>query len=1195
MLNSPTWCRKGNTGRFVLITVYLLLTLLMQTVALYAQQKGRPHYQLLWRINGPGLQAPSYLFGTMHLTDKRVFEFSDSVLTALRNASSFAMEVDMDSLMAYMLSPDGPLLDTVNHLRHVLSPDEYRYVDSLVIEKTGAPLEELRLKRLWFVEKLLIDEDEVLDKSTGPARKTENIFLDGWLHQKVTGLHKPVHSLERIRNQMDIMDANISDVQKEAFLWNLGYNNTGQTQNITDRIRERATSLESLVDLYYEGNLEEIAKVVNDWGNSGEDLDLELRNNEMARNLAALINKGSVFAAVGVAHLPGEKGILSLLREKGYSVTPVKATFTGITQRERQRLDSLKGYSLNRIVDGYSVELPGIPMAYPIPNLNRKMYIGGGETEAGFAFTMDIPQLATDKRELVNTMINNMAAQGNAVLQRSYPITYRNIAGTEAVLLQQSSPLYIRVFIRNNRAFVFMHSYQGKDSSARKTFFQSVRFYDIVRPVTVYDTLRNVQQGFAVIMPSEANHIQTGNSGNSRPQEVYSALDDANNISYVLQIQKMQVGYYNINDKQVLESIREQLLRQDSAMKPADSALDTQGGLPRYRYSYRYTNSFISRLHFIPRGNLMYCLVCTYDSVRTDSSYWQRFLYGFQLLPLQAHPPTVTFTPANSSFTIAGPGIFTGNSRDYSYGSSPVNVQYYAVMDSGSSSMYMIEIDKYSPYYHDEPDSLLKKFVLEVDTTFILNSKKQYVSDGLPVYEVEMKVRSSGLRFYRKAVIAGHTVYRMSAILPEELVTTGYGPQFLASFRPGRKEKADTRRLQQKKLDLLLKDLRSTDTTAFNAASKYLPNFTPDSSDIGPVLNALAKPFPADTGDNNTRIKLLLSLGKIGGDAVVHTTEMLFTATTDLQLRKRMLRFLNGLSSDSAIRTFLRLAPELPEGCADRGIFTGSFKTDSLYHLYLPDMIAAAERSGSFLHAFTAYTSHDSLWLPPQFNQHKLERLLPGVTEMFKRQLRKWKDRDPDADSSWNWENDLLQTGHILALPGMPSSSAEQFRELLADTTMSLRALGARGLMRQGVKVSDKILNSILTDHSTAYTFIQTVKEQQQLQHIRHLLSQDLLGRSYLTYYLEEEYTLSAIEMVTHIRVQPEKTPAVSLILYRYKTEDSEDWEYVLNGPHPLEPAKLNFEPELMHWINDKSIVMDRKQLTAVATKAYKDYLEEKD
>ncbi|HKO80940.1 MAG TPA: TraB/GumN family protein, partial [Chitinophagaceae bacterium] len=34
---------------------------------------------LLWRISGNGLTRPSYLFGTIHLTDKRVFNFGDSL------------------------------------------------------------------------------------------------------------------------------------------------------------------------------------------------------------------------------------------------------------------------------------------------------------------------------------------------------------------------------------------------------------------------------------------------------------------------------------------------------------------------------------------------------------------------------------------------------------------------------------------------------------------------------------------------------------------------------------------------------------------------------------------------------------------------------------------------------------------------------------------------------------------------------------------------------------------------------------------------------------------------------------------------------------------------------------------------------------------------------------------------------------
>src|SRR5690606_11188913 len=138
-----------------------------------------------------------------------------------------------------------------------------------------------------------------------------------------------------------------------------------------------------------------------------------------------------------------------------------------------------KGYSLNRIVDGYSATMPGVPVAYPIPNMSWKMYVGGNEEEAGFALSIDIPLLATDKRELVSTLISNMARQGNAVLKRSYAITYRNIPGTEAVLLQKNMPFYIRLFIRNNRAFVFMHSSYGVDSASRKDFFNSVRFYDI--------------------------------------------------------------------------------------------------------------------------------------------------------------------------------------------------------------------------------------------------------------------------------------------------------------------------------------------------------------------------------------------------------------------------------------------------------------------------------------------------------------------------------------------------------------------------------------------------------------------------------------------------------------------------------------------------------------------------------------------
>ena len=53
---------------------------------------------LLWRISGKGLKKPSYLFGTMHLTDKKVFQLGDSVYKALEQTDGFAAELDMTDI-----------------------------------------------------------------------------------------------------------------------------------------------------------------------------------------------------------------------------------------------------------------------------------------------------------------------------------------------------------------------------------------------------------------------------------------------------------------------------------------------------------------------------------------------------------------------------------------------------------------------------------------------------------------------------------------------------------------------------------------------------------------------------------------------------------------------------------------------------------------------------------------------------------------------------------------------------------------------------------------------------------------------------------------------------------------------------------------------------------------------------------------
>src|SRR5580765_6625301 len=49
---------------------------------------------LLWEITGNGLQKPSYLFGTMHVSDKLAFHLGDSFYNAIKNVQVVALETN---------------------------------------------------------------------------------------------------------------------------------------------------------------------------------------------------------------------------------------------------------------------------------------------------------------------------------------------------------------------------------------------------------------------------------------------------------------------------------------------------------------------------------------------------------------------------------------------------------------------------------------------------------------------------------------------------------------------------------------------------------------------------------------------------------------------------------------------------------------------------------------------------------------------------------------------------------------------------------------------------------------------------------------------------------------------------------------------------------------------------------------------
>ena len=63
---------------------------------------------------------------------------------------------------------------------------------------------------------------------------------------------------------------------------------------------------------------------------------IELRNQRMIESLSPLLESSRVFTAVGALHLPGEHGLIRLLRDRGYELRPLPLPFSAAAPESAQ-------------------------------------------------------------------------------------------------------------------------------------------------------------------------------------------------------------------------------------------------------------------------------------------------------------------------------------------------------------------------------------------------------------------------------------------------------------------------------------------------------------------------------------------------------------------------------------------------------------------------------------------------------------------------------------------------------------------------------------------------------------------------------------------------------------------------------------------------------------------------------------------
>ncbi|MCM1356779.1 MAG: TraB/GumN family protein [Staphylococcus sp.] len=274
--------------------------------------------QLLWKITGNGLEKPSYLFGTHHVAPITVLDSVPGLNSALASADKVYGELIMSEsntpaaqqvMLGYAMAPQDSTLTAV------LSPAQIDSLDKVLKANMGpmaganqfAPLKPAMLSTV-----LAMVQSQKVFPTFDPNKQ-----LDTEVQNRGAAAGKEIGSFETLEDQCKAM---------------FGTPIIDQANELMELIRndeKSASTALKLANAYLAGDLNKMLAIMEEPGNGGNGEEwtermINKRNANWVRIMVGLLPTASVFIAVGAGHLPGEKGLINLLKKEGYNVTPVE-------------------------------------------------------------------------------------------------------------------------------------------------------------------------------------------------------------------------------------------------------------------------------------------------------------------------------------------------------------------------------------------------------------------------------------------------------------------------------------------------------------------------------------------------------------------------------------------------------------------------------------------------------------------------------------------------------------------------------------------------------------------------------------------------------------------------------------------------------------------------------------------------------
>lgn len=1126
----------------------LLLSFLLFNTNKGVSQKTDWPKTLLWQISGKDLKKPSFLFGTMHLQDKRIFNLGDSFYHHFERAEGFAIEVDfkeyMDSVFtkAFQAVEERELADEEEGIKDV----KIDIPDTAVLNAPAPPPPKEVSKSMKKYFKKLRNEriKRLLVYGQMPT------ILDAYLYGMAMKQGKWLGAVEEVKDQLNIRDELGKDIDEEE-----------EMKLPEDKMM---FSLENMIKIYLAQDMNRIEDYLDKYGSAkAKTIVFNNRNLKMSRSIDSLSHIRSMFYAVGAAHLPGDSGVIKLLRNKGYTVTPVISGNTMAAEKYAEKLPSASWYEVGQADSLYSIDMPGIPSEYNLFGELVKMKVFVDITTMTYYMTgHTIAQYEDDKLvDALKEMTKSMSRTGR--LESTRKVDRNDIKGVEGIVTAPSVNFRVQVLKKGNTAFFLLMGGDNKNklnTSDADKFFYSFRTGKTQTGAkqSNWKEFSLPEKAVSVLLPSipkRNKSFEKQAEGSGWTFSVFDCTDLAAGLYYLFQVRDINAGHFLDGDSSFFELFKENLLKDKITKLREETGL--HNGYPSMRFDAESDEeSLFYKTMNVVRGNRVYSLMVLGHKSRKEDNDPDYFFNSLKLTDYK--PVNYTLQSADdNTFSGWAPAKFERAKKEEEEEEEEDSTRvHYTSYNANEAISYEVVKDKLPAFYWAEADTSFYKAKA--------NEAKGY-SDSVLSYinvrngniaGVEQVVQSPGSNNLKRMryLLHGDTLYTLITFVPSQHVYDTRHNDFFSKFSIRNDQLKPT--IFTSKANQLLEALQSKDSATAENAKYMLDKVSFSKSDLPVLHKAFLMSYPDDTlYYGSVRNKLINVFDGLSDsstvDFIIENYEKLGDRGSD---KLAMLNLLVDYKTTHSYATLKDLfVKKTPTNLGNRSSI-GYGITDSLdlAKILYPDILVLL-KNGDFWEDVANYTSTllDSNTIEPSIIKPYEKDILFIADTLLAGQTLKGED-------IWTWPYESLL--HLLGELNTTESN-KMLQRYAAHPDIFLKKTAVTCLLKNDQQVNAREIEKVAADKEyrlDLYEGLKRIKKESFF--TSKYLAQRYFAESEMYQFGDEDYSPSTIEYLGEKEaIFDGQKKRFFLFRLGFNDEDGKEEEVHLGiaGPYSLEAKNL--------------------------------------